>query len=92
MTDLLERLAMIRRTGFAISEDEAYKGVTAIATAAGDGEDDVSICIVFPSATTTKAEQRRIIEAMRTGAKELARAIGDPLAFERHSRAKFNAA
>ena len=92
MANLLERLAVIRKTGFALSEDEAYKGVTAIATATGDGEDDVSICIVFPSATTSKSEQRRIIEAMRAGTKELALVIGDPHVSERHARAKANAA
>ena len=63
-----------------------------VATATGDGEDEVSICIVFPSATTSKTERRRITEAMRAGTNELARVIADPHVFDHHSRAKSNAA
>jgi DNA-binding IclR family transcriptional regulator len=94
MADLLKLLADIRRTGFAMSEDEAYKGVAAVATAVGDadGSDAVSLCIVFPTATTNKPERRIIAEALRAGTAEIARLIGDRQNTEGNARVKARAA
>ena len=82
LDDLLERLAAIRRAGYATSYDEASRGVAAIAVAVGDrltGE-EVALCIVFPLTTSDTAEQAAITRALLEGASKIA-AMGDDRKF-----------
>jgi DNA-binding IclR family transcriptional regulator len=96
MADLLGRLAEVRKTGIATSEDESFKGVFAVATAVGEGDgadaDAVSLCIVFPSATSSKSERRSISESLRKGTIDVARIVGDPHVVEPRRRTKVRAA
>ncbi|WP_422679940.1 IclR family transcriptional regulator domain-containing protein [Chelatococcus albus] len=79
--DLLARLARVRREGYAESNDEANRGVGAIAVAVGDPEtgEEVSLCIAFPAATITDAERATIADALKDGARGIATITGDPL-------------
>lgn len=80
MGDLLARLAEIRREGFAMSNDEATRGVDAVAVAVGDPEtgEEVSLCVVFPAATVDAAERLAIARALCDGAAEIAAITSDP--------------
>lgn len=77
--ELIGRLAAVRRDGFALSHDEATRGVDGVAVAVADpatGE-EVSLCVVFPAAVTDAGERRSIAEALMRGAAGIARIIGD---------------
>jgi DNA-binding IclR family transcriptional regulator len=79
LPELFERLAQIRRTGIALSHDEANRGVAAVAVAVGDGalRDEVSLCIVFPAATCDPAERDQIAQELLAGAAEIAGIVND---------------
>jgi len=79
--ELLARLFEVRRYGYAESNDEANRGVGAIAVAVGDLEtgEEVSLCITFPAATITSSEREVIINGLMRGAREIAALVGDPL-------------
>ncbi len=69
LAELLERLARVRRERFAISEEEALRGVCGIAAAVGDpatGE-AVALGIVCPAATTEAGERAAIARAPTPG-------------------------
>lgn len=74
MDELLARLAVVRRAGFAESHDEAVRGVRAISVAVGDPVtgDEVALCISFPAATVAPAERLAIIRSLAEGAAEIA--------------------
>ncbi|MCW3477236.1 IclR family transcriptional regulator [Limobrevibacterium gyesilva] len=81
LDELLGRLALVRRDGYAESNDESNRGVGALAVAVGDpgtGE-EVSLCISYPAATITDDERRTIIDALRSGARRIATLVGDPI-------------
>jgi DNA-binding IclR family transcriptional regulator len=77
--ELLARLAKVRRERFAESNDEANRGVAAIAVAVGDPEtrEAVSLCVTCPSSTITPGERDAIIKGLLTGAKTIAAILGD---------------
>jgi DNA-binding IclR family transcriptional regulator len=77
--ELLARLAQVRREGFAESNDEANRGVAAIAVAVGDPDtrEAVSLCMTFPSAIITAGERDAIIQGLLIGAKHIAAILGD---------------
>jgi DNA-binding IclR family transcriptional regulator len=77
--ELLARLAQVRRQGFAESNDEANRGVAAIAVAVGDPEtrETVSLCVTCPSATITPDEREAIIQGLLNGARHIAAILGD---------------
>ncbi len=79
MDELLSRLAIVRRAGFAESHDEAVHGVRAISVAVGDPAtgDEVALCISFPAATVEPAERLAIIRSLGQGAAEIAALIQD---------------
>lgn len=79
--ELLTRLAVVRRQGYAESHDEAVRGVRAISVAAGDPTtgDEVALCISFPAATVSPQERLAIIQALGQGAAEIAALTRDPL-------------
>jgi DNA-binding IclR family transcriptional regulator len=79
MEDLLARLARIRIDGFAEANDEANRGVGALAAAVGDAEtgEEVSLCIAFPLMTITDAERAGIVDGLLAGAREIAAIFGD---------------
>ncbi|WP_114946353.1 IclR family transcriptional regulator [Microvirga calopogonii] len=79
--ELLTRLAKVRQEGFAESNDEANRGVAAIAVAVGDPEtrEAVSLCVTFPSSTITQDERDAIINGLLAGAKHIAAILGDGL-------------
>lgn len=77
--ELLARIARVRRDGFAESNDEANRGVAAIAVAVGDPEtrEEVSLCVTFPTTTVTVDERQAIIHGLLSGAQEIATIFGD---------------
>lgn len=77
--ELFVHLDTIRRNGIATSFDEANLGVAAVAIAVGDGEtgEEVSLCIVFPAATSDPLERESIARALHQGAVEIAALTGD---------------
>lgn len=79
--DLLARLAVVRREGFAESSDESIRGVGALGVAVGDPEtgDSVSLCIAYPVSSITTEERRTVTRALVEGAQAIARVVGDPL-------------
>jgi DNA-binding IclR family transcriptional regulator len=79
--ELLARLAIVRRQGFAESHDESNRGVGAIAVAVGDPErgEVVSLCIVYPASMIAPPERQSIIDALRAGAAEIAVITRDPM-------------
>jgi DNA-binding IclR family transcriptional regulator len=83
MDDLLARVALVRRMGFAESHDEAVRGVRGISVAVGDPAtgDEVALCISFPAATVAPEERATIIRSLREGAAEIAALTQDPLFF-----------
>ncbi len=81
VAELLERLAQVRAEGFALSEEEALRGVCGLAASVGDpatGE-AVALCIVCPAATTEPAERAAIGRALLAAARAIGRLTGDPL-------------
>lgn len=73
--DLMARIGEVRRDGYAESNDEANRGVGALAVAVSDpatGE-AVSLCIAYPASAITPEERARILQALLDGA----RAIND---------------
>lgn len=81
VAELLERLARVRVEGFALSEEEALRGVCGIAASVGDpatGE-ALALCIVCPAATTEPAERAAIGRALLEAARAIGRLTGDPL-------------
>lgn len=85
VAQLLEQLARVRVEGFALSEEEALRGVCGIAASVGDpatGE-AVALCIVCPAATTEPAERAAIGRALLGAARAIGRLTGDPLHRER---------
>ena len=72
LDELMARIATVRRLGYSESNDEANRGVGALATtvASADGE-ALALCIAFPAATVPAAEKRVIIEALLKGAAEI---------------------
>lgn len=77
--ELLERIAMVRRRGYAESDGEANPGVGALASAVGDPEtrEVVSLCLTYPAATVTGAERTQMIEGLIDGACAIATVLGD---------------
>lgn len=70
--ELLARLSEVRRTGFAESNDEANRGVGALAVTIGETVDEaLSLCITFPAATVTYSEKQEIEVALLEGAQTL---------------------
>lgn len=80
LDELLARLAVVRRQGYAESHDEAVRGVHAISVAVGDpvSGDEVAICISFPAAIVSQQERHTIIQALGQGAAEIAALTRDP--------------
>lgn len=66
MDELFERLAMVRRRGYAESRNEAAKGVGAIAVAVSEprSAETLSFCITFPDATVDEAERGFLAEQL----------------------------
>ena len=79
LDELIARIDVVRRTGFAESDGEANPGVGAIAAAVGDpgtGE-VVSLCITYPQSTITDAERRQIVDGLLHGVRGIATILGD---------------
>ena len=71
--ELLARLHRVRRDGYAISHDEANRGVVAVAVAVADPDgDEASLCVACPAATVGAAERRAIIDGLLERAARLA--------------------
>ncbi|NKC32921.1 IclR family transcriptional regulator [Falsiroseomonas selenitidurans] len=79
MADLLRRLEEVRRRAYATANDEASRGIGAVAVAIVDPRDGqaVSLCIAYPAATTDAAERRSLLAALLDGAAEIAALVGD---------------
>ncbi|MGL4811013.1 MAG: IclR family transcriptional regulator [Beijerinckiaceae bacterium] len=79
--ELIVRVGAARRNGFAGSHEDATRGVDAVAVAVGDPRtsEEVSLCIVFPAATTGAVEREHVIMALRDGAADIAALTGDTL-------------
>nr|WP_255702863.1 IclR family transcriptional regulator C-terminal domain-containing protein [Roseivivax sp. GX 12232] len=76
---LLPKLAQVRECGFAYSEQEATRGVDAIALALADPQTDeaVSLCIVYPHAVIDRDGRNEMIAALAEGATRAAKDLGD---------------
>ena len=71
--DLLQRLALVRRQGWAESRDEAGKGVGALAVAVRDARsgERLSLCMTYPLAVLEKHERALAIEMLLQARHEL---------------------
>ncbi len=80
---LLERLAHVRRSGFAEALDEAVQGVDAFSVAVGDPAtgDEVALCVACPLSILSDRERADIIRLLSAGAAEIAALTQDPLFF-----------
>lgn len=77
--DLMQRITRVRREGYAESNDEANRGVGALAVAVGDPvtQETVSLCIAFPASTIAKSERDEILQSLLKGAEAIAIDFGD---------------
>lgn len=77
--ELIERLAVVRRTGVAVSHEEMTPGVIAMAAAVADPEtgEEASLCIVFPAVSANESQRDSIARALREGVHEIAAITGD---------------
>lgn len=71
--DLLQRLALVRRQGWAESRDEAGKGVGALAVAVRDSRsgERLSLCMTYPLAVLEKHERALAIDMLLQARHEL---------------------
>ena len=71
--DLLQRLALVRRQGWAESQDEAGKGVGALAVAVRDARtgERLSLCMTYPMAVLDPQERAQAIEMLLQARAEL---------------------
>lgn len=77
--DLLERLATIRRLGYAESNGDAIPGVAGISVAVGaEGEDPVCVNLTFAAELVRAAERREIAAALVESGLSLGARINDP--------------
>ena len=80
MEALLRHLDTIRREGFALSHHEANEGAESLAVAVGDpvtGE-ELSLCIVYPTAMVEAPERDAIRDSLLAEARDIAARTGDP--------------
>lgn len=76
--DLLERLALVRRQGYAESHDEAVRGVGVVATAVGAQDDEgLALCLAYPLATVSEHEVQTLRELLLARTTEIAALVGD---------------
>lgn len=76
--ELLVRLALVRRHGFAESYDEAVRGAGVVSTAVGTQDDEaLAMCIAYPLATVSAEEVNAMKELMVTRTEEIAALVGD---------------
>lgn len=75
---LMARIEQVRRDGFAESNDEANRGVGALAVAVSDPATDeaVSLCIAYPASAITQQEHDRILQALLEGARAITTDFG----------------
>lgn len=73
LEELLRRLALVRRQGWAESRDEAGKGVGALAVAVRDAKtaERLSLCMTYPVAVIEKGERALAIEMLLQARHEL---------------------
>jgi DNA-binding IclR family transcriptional regulator len=71
--ELLQRLALVRRQGWAESRDEAGKGVGALAVAVRDARtgERLSLCMTYPMAVLDPQERAQAIEMLMQARAEL---------------------
>jgi DNA-binding IclR family transcriptional regulator len=71
--ELLQRLALVRRQGWAESQDEAGKGVGALAVAVRDARtgERLSLCMTYPMAVLDPQERAQAIEILLQARAEL---------------------
>ncbi|WGF89114.1 IclR family transcriptional regulator [Marinivivus vitaminiproducens] len=81
LDDLIGRLDVVRRQGFAQSFDEANHGVAAQAVAVGtrDAGEAVALCIAYPLATVDESLRGRIVHGLLAARADLARRFDDPV-------------
>jgi DNA-binding IclR family transcriptional regulator len=80
MNALLPLLAEVRRSGYAISLEEANPGVGGLAVAVGSpatGE-EFSLNLVYPIATVSASERQAMLNALLAEALEIATMVDDP--------------
>ena len=87
-SELMARIARVRQDGYAELNDEANRGVGALAVAVGDPStlEVVSLCIAFPASAITPDERARILQSLINGANVIASDFGDvPVSLPRKS-------
>ncbi len=85
--DLLALLAGVRECGWAEAIEEAIPGVGSISIAVVDAEsgERLSICISFPSSTTSQSERNRIVTLLMAAARQVGAKFDDGF----HSQREF---
>lgn len=75
--DLQRRLASVREQGYAESNEEAGKGVGALAVGVRDAHsgETLSLCVTFPIATVEAAERARLVEHLLRARQDIMRYI-----------------
>jgi DNA-binding IclR family transcriptional regulator len=76
---LVELLARVRECGWSEAIDEAIPGVGSISTAVVDAEsgERLSMCISFPSSTTSQSERNRIVTQLVAAARQVGAKFDD---------------
>jgi len=79
MTDLLARLAQLRRVGWCEAIDEAIPGVHSVAVAVADAADveTLAFCLSFPDSNRSEIELHRMVRLLTAAARRIAERVGD---------------
>lgn len=75
---LAERLAEVRRTGYAVTRGESFPGLAAISAPVFGGDDGgiYAICVAFPDLAVDEAEEGRLVSVLHSYASSLSLAAG----------------
>ncbi len=79
MTELLDRLAQLRRIGWCEAIDEAIPGVHSIAVAVehAANAETLAFCLSFPDSHSSEIEQHRMVRMLTAAARRIAEKVGD---------------
>jgi DNA-binding IclR family transcriptional regulator len=81
VTELMTRIAEIRRTGYSAASDEWLPGVGSLgfAVSSRDTNETIGVALSYPSRLTSAKERARLWQTLRTMAVELGRLFDDPV-------------
>jgi DNA-binding IclR family transcriptional regulator len=81
VTELMMRIAEIRRTGYSAASDEWLPGVGSLgfAVSSRDTNETIGVALSYPSQLTSAKERARLWQTLRAMAVELGRLFDDPV-------------